>query len=207
MNSTYWEQEGTTKTFTHELSYEWLDEIEPEADILDLGCGYGRVTRQLHDRGFTNVVGYDPSRAMIAKAIAENPGPQYTCWKEFASKKKYDLIICLALFTSCPEPSRQNDLKLFIERQSGDPAYLYISDYLLSQNPHYSNRYSQNRLGIHGCFSSDDAVIFRHHEDDHFSRMFSGWTSSKQQHIIGTTLNGNSIIMTQFLFTKGRTKK
>ena len=86
MNSTYWDNEGATKTFTHELFQEWIKDIPLDTNVLDFGCGYGRITKQLYELGFKNIVGYDPSSKMISRAIVENSGPQYTTEIEDISK-------------------------------------------------------------------------------------------------------------------------
>ncbi len=202
MNPNYWNNEGATKTFTHELLQEWIEDIPLETNVLDFGCGYGRITRQLYDRGYKNIVGYDPSSTMISRAIVENFGPQYTSNVEDISQYSYGLVICFALFTSCPEPKAQDEIKKIIEEHTQIQSYLYISDYLTSINPHYSEKYLQRQLGIYGCFGSKETVIFRHHNDDHFSKLFSAWRQIYSRNIEGKTLNGNIINITQLLYKK-----
>lgn len=202
MNIDYWENEGATKTFTHELSLKWVEDIPVDSTVLDFGCGYGRITKQLHNLGFKNIIGYDPSSMMISRAIAENIGPNYTSQIEEVSKHKYGLIVCFALFTSCPEPEDQLEIKEIIEKQTFKNSCLYISDYFTSENPHYSQKYEQKELGIYGCFGNKETVIFRHHEQDHFSKLFSEWTQINSRTVTGKTLNGNKINMSQLLYKK-----
>lgn len=202
MNSDYWDSEGSKKTFTHELCKKWIEEIPKDTTVLDFGCGYGRITRQLYDVGFRNILGFDPSITMISRAIAENYGPRYTSQIEEVSKQKYGLVICFALFTSCPEPDVQLAIKEIIEKQTFESSCLYVSDYLTSENLHYSKKYEQKKLGIYGCFGTKETVIFRHHEKDHFSKLFSDWTQINKRAIKGKTLNGNTIKMSQLLYKK-----
>lgn len=49
---------------------------QPDARVLDLGCGTGRATQPLLDRGF-DVVGVDPSPAMIAEATSIYPSIEF----------------------------------------------------------------------------------------------------------------------------------
>ena len=202
MNSHYWNNTGAQKTFTHKLCQQWLKSIPLETNILDFGCGYGRITKQLHTLGFKNIVGYDSSRAMLARALEENPGPQYTSKLEDISANSLDLVICFALFTSCPEPQGQQDIKKTIESLTRPSAHLYISDYLTSQNPHYAKRYEQKQLGIYGCFGDHNTAIFRHHPPDHFSTLFTGWKQIRTKNILGKTLHGNDIRIQQLLYKK-----
>ena len=53
----YWNGVGATKTFTHPVHHSWLAGVGRDARILDYGCGYGRVTAELKDRGFSDVSG------------------------------------------------------------------------------------------------------------------------------------------------------
>ena len=203
INSNYWEQEGANKKFTHDLSPGWIENVPLDSWVLDLGCGYGRITKQLYESGYANIVGYDPSRSMISRAVKENAGPTYTFRKDDILNHKYSLVVCFALFTSCPEPENQMELKNIIEKQAARKAYLYISDYLTSENAHYADRYEQNKRGIYGCFGSKDTAVFRHHDPDHFSQLFSAWKQLRQETRAGKTLNGNQINITQLLYKKG----
>jgi SAM-dependent methyltransferase len=203
MNTDYWNREGAAKTFTHELFPKWVKDIPVDCTVLDFGCGYGRITKQLHSLGFENIIGFDTSSSMISRARAENKGPRYTSQIRNVLKHKYGLVICFALFTSCPDPEAQLEIKEIIDKQTSNTSCLYISDYLISENPHYSEKYEQKALGIFGCFGTIDTVLFRHHEKDHFSKLFSEWTLINRRTIAGKTMNGNKINMSQLLYKKG----
>jgi SAM-dependent methyltransferase len=47
----YWNTAGTAKRFGHPVEPTWLDEIDRQARILDYGCGYGRLSGLLAERG------------------------------------------------------------------------------------------------------------------------------------------------------------
>lgn len=48
----------------------------PGGLVLDVGCGEGRVTRELSSRGY-DVVGFDASEALVAEARAADPDGRY----------------------------------------------------------------------------------------------------------------------------------
>lgn len=55
----------------------FLDALVPRgARILDAGCGTGRLSKALHDRGH-DVVGVDVDPALIEAAALDYPGPRY----------------------------------------------------------------------------------------------------------------------------------
>ena len=200
-NTKYWNSEGLQKIFTHPLCPEWIARLDKNFSVLDLGCGYGRLTPDLMREGFSTIYGYDFSAPMIERAVLENPGAAYTSSAEDLSGMSFDLIVCFALFTSCPDTSAQIDLVSLINRLSCENGWLYISDYNTHDNPNYRDRYKQRRLNIYGCFSSGNAV-FRHHEPGHFDRLMVGWDRLEERLLGSQTLNGNNVNVHQYLYKK-----
>lgn len=56
-------------------SYELL-ELSPGASVVDVGCGTGRATAELHQRGAA-AIGVDPEELMIATARRRWPGAEF----------------------------------------------------------------------------------------------------------------------------------
>jgi 2-polyprenyl-3-methyl-5-hydroxy-6-metoxy-1,4-benzoquinol methylase len=50
--------------------------VPPHSRILDAGCGTGRLSKALHDRGHT-VLGVDVDPVLIEAATTDYPGPRY----------------------------------------------------------------------------------------------------------------------------------
>ena len=201
LNTEYWNNEGVQKVFTHPICSEWIKNLDRQSSVLDFGCGYGRLTPALRKEGFLYIFGYDFSEPMIERAFRENPGAAYTSSAESLSGKLFDLIICFALFTSCPKCNEQSELVSLINALSKKNGLLYISDYEIRDNPNYQGRYKQRSLNTYGCFSSGDA-IFRHHEPGHFDRLMTGWIRLKERSLSSKTLNGNNIKIRQYLYAK-----
>ncbi len=44
LNTEYWNSEGAQKVFSHPVNPDWLADLSREASLLDLRCGYGRLT-------------------------------------------------------------------------------------------------------------------------------------------------------------------
>ncbi len=202
-NNTYWNNEGARKVFTHQISSEWLTDLDKESSVLDLGCGYGRLTPELRRQGFRNIVGFDSSSPLIERAIRENPGASYRSDRQALEDKYFDLVLCFALFTSCPLDHEQAELTSLINKHTQADACLYISDYETGDNPHYSDRYEQRELHTYGCFRSESA-IFRHHESSHFDNLLPDWRKLEERTLSSKTLNGNEITLHQYLYRKGR---
>ncbi|WP_035236437.1 class I SAM-dependent methyltransferase [Desulfobacter vibrioformis] len=202
-NSEYWKKEGVQKVFTHPLCDDWIASLDKNACVLDLGCGYGRLTPVLQQAGFSNIVGYDSSPALLDRARKENPGAFYSNVFHSLSGRSFNLILCFALFTSAPSLEEQKELVSLIEKVCGNKTYLYISDYETCDNPAYQTRYQERRLNMYGCFASGNA-IFRHHKPGHFDTLFPEWRKLKEKTLKSRTLNGNEIIIHQYLYIRSQ---
>lgn len=68
----YWDRVAGEKTFQHQLRTDWLDAHVAGRDILDCGCGYGRLLSELVRVGYLGAVGTDFSAGMLASCAASN---------------------------------------------------------------------------------------------------------------------------------------
>lgn len=74
MSSEYWNDVAARKSFHHPLdSALFAAKVAPTGRVLDIGCGYGRILKQLWSLGYRNLIGVDSSANMIARATRENP--------------------------------------------------------------------------------------------------------------------------------------
>ena len=200
-NSNFWNNQGAKKIFTHPLNKEWLMQLDKEIRVLDFGCGYGRLTPILNQMGFKNITGYDASSALIKRANIENQNGSYTDNLDTLKGQYFDMVLCFALFTSCPAHNEQIEIVNQINHMTNKGSLLYISDYLMHDNPKYKQRYQEQELGILGCFRSSEA-IFRHHNNGHFDKLFLSWKKLDEMIHISKTLNANPIIIHQYLYQK-----
>jgi len=93
--------------------------IPPGGRILDVGCGPGRHSIELAQRGYT-VVGIDPSATMIAAAkeraseAGVSPDFQQVAGEDFITDETFDAAICL--FTTLGQVEDQKDSHNIIPR-------------------------------------------------------------------------------------------
>jgi SAM-dependent methyltransferase len=94
-NDTWW-QEGTD----HFLSL-----LPKDATILDVGCGAGRKTRYISDKGYS-ISGVDFSEKMLEIARRENPESEFTVLDVYeldTLDKKYDAVFAQAVLLHIPK--------------------------------------------------------------------------------------------------------
>lgn len=82
----------------------FLNTLNPNASILDMACGVGKLTKFIHNKGFA-VDGCDLSEVLINAAIQNNPDVNFTLCdiRNYCPSKHYDAIIlsyCLFHFTA-----------------------------------------------------------------------------------------------------------
>ena len=65
----YWDEVADKKVFSHEIDWKFLTPLlKKKSQLLDYGCGYGRLSATLSEKGFVNVTGIDSSLEMIKRA-------------------------------------------------------------------------------------------------------------------------------------------
>ena len=84
--------------------------VPPNGEILDYGCGPGRISALLARRGF-RVRGIDPSTAMIAVArqqFLDDVHVEFQCCPTSAAftSGSYDAIVCSSVIEYVPEPEQ-----------------------------------------------------------------------------------------------------
>ncbi len=197
----YWKNEGCRKTFTHMLNNEWIKDIDRRTAVLDFGCGYGRLTPDLINLGFNRLYAYDPSEPLVERARKENPGALYSHDLKTLHQQSFGLVLCFAVFTSCPGDADQLAIVESIESVTETGAVLYISDYVMQDNPGYQERYEQREAGVLGRFTSG-AGSFRHHDEAHFHNLLPAWQLDKDRSSPGKTMNGSDIVIHQYRFIR-----
>jgi trans-aconitate 2-methyltransferase len=82
-----------------------LVETRPAMRVVDLGCGTGELTRQLHEQlGASETLGIDSSESMLAKApSAEGLRFERTNIESFASDRSFDLVFSNAALHWVPD--------------------------------------------------------------------------------------------------------
>lgn len=193
----YWDKVAEIKTFTHPIDLELINNFfDNQSRIVDFGCGYGRIVKQLTDLGFENVYGFDTSKELIARGISENNLSLYHIDNPTDIKledNSIDLIILFAVLTCIPSNKGQNSLISLLLSKLKKGGILYISDYYLQENSVEVERYEylngdKNNFGV---FKLPEGAIFRHHTKEWIKTLTKDFEIISETPIILETMNGN----------------
>ncbi len=193
----YWDEVAEIKTFTHPINLELINDfLNKQSRIVDFGCGYGRIIKQLTDLGFENVCGFDTSKELVARGILENNLSLYNIDNPTELKLEDNSIDCIILFavlTCIPSNEGQNSLMSLLLSKLKKGGIIYISDYYLQANSVEVERYEylngdKNNFGV---FKLPEGVIFRHHTKEWIKTLTKDFEIISETPIIVKTMNGN----------------
>lgn len=192
----YWDKVADTKEFNHQINWEFLSpHLNQESTILDYGCGYGRLTKIIADRGFANVIGVDNSFEMIKRAKKEFAGLSFHHQSENVlefSDNHFDLVMLFAVLTCIPMDKDQDELIQELKRVIKPNGLFYISDFLINSDQRNLDRYQSTSYKPYGVFELPENVILRHHSLEYLKSVVLEDFEIIYENIYEvTTMNGN----------------
>jgi len=202
----YWDRVASEKRFRHPLRLAWLDSHLTGRDILDCGCGYGRLLAELARGGYSNAVGADFSEAMLRQCnilypdlnlrLVQGDG-QLLPFRDCS----FDAVLVFTLLTSMPMDSEQRCLFAEVQRVLRPRGLVYISDLLLNTDSRNLRRYEQfaEVFGSYGVFGLPEGVDVRHHSENWIQSLTEDFDRLEYEPFTVTTMNGNSSSAFQYL--------
>ena len=204
----YWNAAGAAKTFGHPVEPTWLDRIDRQARILDYGCGYGRLSGLLAERGFVAVEGVDVAPNLIARARETHPSAHFALLDSPPrlrhDNNSIDAVFLFAVLTCVPTDDGQRELVAELRRVLRPGGLLYLSDLCLQNDRRNQDRYQEftAKYGIHGVFETGDGAVCRHHTLDWLHNLLTGFDVAATREVRVDTMNGHSAVATQLLVSK-----
>lgn len=193
----YWDEVAEIKTFTHPIDLELINKfLNKKSRIIDFGCGYGRIVKQLNDLGFENVCGFDTSKELITRGISTNNLDLHHIDNPKELKLEDNSIDCIILFavlTCIPSNEGQNNLINLLISKLKKGGIIYISDYYLQENSVEVERYEylngdQNNFGV---FKLPEGATFRHHTKEWIKHLTNDFDILIENPLVVKTMNGN----------------
>lgn len=192
----YWNEKAGRKEFTVPLNRELFEKYASrESLILDFGCGYGRILKELEVQGFKRLCGVDFSEKMIEAARRKVPSAKLKVNSDATIPFKdgsFDCVILLAVLTCIHENESQKKLMDEILRVLKPGGIAYIGDFLLNSDERNIKRYEKfsEQFG-YGVFVLEDGGILRHHSEEWVKELTSYFEELEFLKATHTTMNGH----------------
>lgn len=194
----YWNEVSSTKQFTIPIMRDLFSAyVSKEDQILDVGCGYGRVMNELYEQGYKKLIGIDFSKGMIERGRRQFP---YLDLREKTSEKIdleddcVDAVILFAVLTCIYRDEEQKTLIDEIRRVLRPGGILYIGDYLINEDDRNQKRYEkyESVFGTYGVFELPEGAICRHHSEEYIRSLLKEFETLEFFSTTYTTMNGHS---------------
>ena len=189
MQRAVWEQ-LTHKTFTLPgPSPALLDHLAPNSQILDVGCGYGRLLRDPALRSH-RVIGVDGALGMLRRARAEGVAAPLALMSVTAlgfADASFDLVLLVAVLTAVAFDHEVRAALAEAGRVLRPGGLLYLADFLIDDAPERQARYAagQREFGVGSMFRLDDPPtrVVRHFDPADLRRLLQDFyiTDWKEQ--------------------------
>jgi ubiquinone/menaquinone biosynthesis C-methylase UbiE len=202
----YWDRVAAEKRFQHPLRTDWLASYVTGQNILDCGCGYGRLLSELADRGYRQIVGTDFSERMLKHCADMHPDRTFSLVQTDGHTlpfrdRCFDAVLLYTLLTCMPRDNEQRELLTEVSRVLAPGGLVYISDLLLNSDARNVDRYQQfeREFGTYGAFRLPEGVVVRHHSAEWIRSLTANFTQLKYERFTVTTMNGNQSEAFQYL--------
>lgn len=194
----YWNSVSSLKSFTHPIDKDrFVTRVSNQADILDFGCGYGRICDELYQMGFKSIAGLDSSQLMIERGRQKYPHLNLQVLHSNSipyQSDSFDAILLFAVLTCIPTNEGQTALMQEIHRTLRPGGIVYISDYWLQSDNRNLKRYDEykDKYGVYGIFELPEGAIVRHHDRRWIASLCIDFITEDLSDIKVKTMNGNS---------------
>lgn len=194
----YWNDIGSKKIFEDPL---YLDQLapflSPSAQIVEYGCGYGRMMRLLKSAGYDHLIGFDFAPNMITRGRRENPDLDLRLLEKSGAipcnDESIDAIVMSTVLCCMTDEQELGTLMAEIRRVLKKKGVLYITDFLICEHPRYQERYASGlqQFGEWGIYTTDENLTVRHYTAKAIMNLLSSFDIQWFEQFDFKTMNQN----------------
>lgn len=183
----YWRKAGETyaSRFKTSAAYEEQERVLRELlgsiefdSVLEIGCGFGRMTAIVQEFKPSRYLAIDVSHEQLAEAERRVPGPEYllTSVEEFDTDEKFDLVLASEVLMHIPPESVGEVIAQMLERANKHVISIDLYGWPEALNgPLVGHNWSHNygafyplaQTKVREVFSTFQSMFHVNMEDDH----------------------------------------
>lgn len=137
-----WNKVASEISFSLEPDFNKLASlVTKDAKILDYGCGYGRVTNELHARGYDSLTGVDTSIKMVGRGLKQYPSLDLHHIESHeipTELGKFDAILFCAVLTCIPIKEHRTKIIEAVYESLNEGGVIYCVEFHKSDVINYS---------------------------------------------------------------------
>ena len=175
-----WDSVADLVNFNLQISIdEFVAAVPFESKILDFGCGYGRITKQISELGYSEVVGIDSSKEMVNRGLMEHPELDL---RHLSTEVvpfydgEFDSIVLCAVLTCIPDQSSRNNVLCELHRVLKPQGVIYLAEFSSDKNMR---------------FVSGTGVSMWHSSKAELEGLLKGFTIESSTQVNSSTMSGH----------------
>ncbi|MEP5231874.1 MAG: class I SAM-dependent methyltransferase [Alloalcanivorax sp.] len=179
MTSESWDNVASQVNFNLEIDRErFCGMVNRQAKVLDFGCGYGRIVKDLAECGYTDMTGIDPSHTMVERGRKILPGFSLLHSSEGVlpfEDHSFDAVVACAVFTCITSLEERAKAVAEIARVLKHGGILHIAEFCSEEGM---------------VFTSGLGIPMRHSRAGELRELFGGFQCVHDEVIGASTMSG-----------------
>lgn len=179
MASEGWNNVASQVNFNLEIDLErFCVLVDREAKVLDFGCGYGRIVKDLTESGYTDITGIDPSHAMVERGRKMLPEVSLLHSSEGTlpfEDQSFDAVLACAVFTCIISMEERVEAVAEIVRVLKPGGILHIAEFCSEEE---------------AVFTSGLGIAMRYSLPGELRELFRGFQCFHDEVMAASTMSG-----------------
>lgn len=197
----FWNEVGSAKNFTDPFfENKFSSYLHRGSQIIEYGCGYGRILNKLWQTGYRELIGFDFAPKMIERGKNIFPHLSLQLINESGriplEDQSVDAVILSTVLCCNPEKSSQEEIINEIYRLLKKEGVLYLCDFLITRSEKYLSRYDKYvtpNNEDYGAYWTSENVKVRHHTIHWIFDILKKFDVQWLEQLDDITMNGNAV--------------